>query len=397
MPRDKARADVTTSAMLSEYTLHEQLGRGSFGVVFKAVREGSDKPVAIKIVPTDKDYAALLSEIEILKSCDSPFITRYYGSAVSDGDIWIILEFCGGGSVSELISASTDRTLPLEFIVTVTAAVVAGLDYLHTKRLLHRDIKCSNILLTEEGAVKLADFGVCTQLNDTLAKRNTLIGTPFWMAPEVIKEDSYDFKADIWSLGISVIEMADGVPPFSHMHPMRAIFLIPMMNSPPKVRDETKFPQIMLDFIARCLTMNPDDRPSSRELLDFEFVKDEVDKLRAADGVSESLGTAVRAANVKLAEIRSKKAAKGNTSNDRSTNSHNSSGNPLFEDIHNEESFTYNPNDDLATDSESLGFSSQNFDGMADFYAMGELRSRATVGMLGMLGVHVDVFGASCG
>eukprot|EP00750_Incisomonas_marina_P018313 INCI2821.1.p1 GENE.INCI2821.1~~INCI2821.1.p1 ORF type:complete len:598 (+),score=103.43 INCI2821.1:2105-3898(+) len=371
--------DVPTTATLSEYTLQEQLGHGSFGVVYKAVREGHDKPVAIKIVPADKDYASLMSEIGILRSCDSPFITRYFGSAVSDGDVWIVLEFCGGGSVSELVSASPDRSLPLRFIATVTASMVAGLDYLHRNHLLHRDIKCSNVLLTEEGSVKLADFGVCAKLGDTVgAKQNTLIGTPFWMAPEVIREDFYDYKADIWSLGISVIEMADGAPPFSHMHPMRAIFLIPMMTSPPQVRDEANYPEEMLDFIAQCLSMTPDNRPSSQALVDHPFVKDDIVALRASDGVSEPLGEAVREANVKLAAIRSKKAKKhggggggggDDDDGDDGTPPHDSDGsytNPLFSDFQNAESFTYDPNDDLATTNNSLGI-----DGMADFYAMG--------------------------
>lgn len=363
--------EVPTTANLADYTLHEQLGHGSFGIVYKAFKEKNDKPVAIKIVPADKDVKALMDEIAALRACDSPFITRYFGSAVTEGDIWIILEYCGGGSVSELVSASTDKTLPLKFIRTVAAAMTAGLLYLHEKRLLHRDVKCSNVLLTEEGSVKLADFGVCTKLNDTLAKRNTLIGTPFWMAPEVIKEEFYDFKADIWSLGICVIEMADGVPPFSHMHPMRAIFLIPMMTTPPVVRDETKYPDEMKDFIAACCTIKCDDRPSSSDMIKHPFIAEELERLRKTDGVSEELGAAVREANVTLAAIRSKKAKNTNTDGGESkgsqsqTNSFVGGTQNAFFNVD-----TYHPSDDVMDTTGSFGSSSTGFDGVADFYAM---------------------------
>lgn len=368
--------DIQTTATLSDYTLHEELGRGSFGVVFKAAQKKKDKPVAIKVVPADKDVAALISEIDVLKSCDSVYITRYFGAAVSEGDIWIILEYCGGGSVSELITASPLRSLPLNFIRTITASCLAGLLYLHSNRLIHRDIKCSNILLTEEGAVKLADFGVCTRLNDTVAKHNTLIGTPFWMAPEVIKEVSYDYTADIWSLGISVIEMADGTPPFSHMHPMRALFLIPMMTTPPKVRDEADYPDDMLEFIAQCLILNCNDRPSSSDLISHSFVVDEVATLDANEGISEPLGIRVRESLEELTAIRSKKANKNNREGDegkggQDDSQSNSTGNPLFEDLA-LESFTYDPrDDDVSVQGSISGGSNNNFDGMADFYAMG--------------------------
>jgi serine/threonine protein kinase len=189
----------------------------------------------------------------------------------------------------------------------------------------------------------------------------------------VIKEIAYDYKADIWSLGITVIEMADGTPPFSHMHPMRAIFLIPMMTTPPKVRDEANYPQTMLDFIARCLTMNMNDRPSSADLMSHAFVAEEIARLDAKDGISEPLGVAVREANEKLAAIRSQKAKKSSNGQDKghgsdsgSQNSGDQGPNPLFQDLAVDIN-TYNPyDDDLSGDS-----AASNGDGMADFVAMG--------------------------
>lgn len=362
-------ADVPDSANLREYNLHEELGHGSFGIVYKAYNQTTSQVAAVKIVPADKDFAALISEIDILKSCDSKFITRYYGSGVADGNIWIVLEFCGGGSVSELISASPKKALDLGLIVTITASVTSALNYLHANKLLHRDVKCSNVLLTESGAVKVADFGVCTKLSDAVSKRNTIIGTPFWMAPEVIREESYDFKADIWSLGICVIEMADGAPPFSHMHPMRAIFLIPMMTSPPKLRDEDKYPSTMLDFIAQCLTMQASERPSSASLAGHAFVKNEIEKLNRSGGLSSELADAIQEAKVKLEAIREKKAKSSNkptTENADSTGSFHSQ--QIYYDEYDDDDFGLNINESNDTNSDS---SSNYFEGMADFQALG--------------------------
>jgi len=156
-------------------------------------------------------------------------------------------------------------------IATVLLDTLRGLEYLHVRRKIHRDIKAGNILLNSEGHAKLADFGVAGQLTDTMAKRNTVIGTPFWMAPEVIQEIGYDCAADIWSLGITALEMAEGKPPYGDIHPMRAIFMIPT-KPPPSFREPDQWSTDFIEFVNRCLVKNPDDRATATELLVHPFI-----------------------------------------------------------------------------------------------------------------------------
>ena len=168
------------------------------------------------------------------------------------------------------------------------AGTLLGLEYLHTIPLIHRDMKAGNVLLTDEGEAKLADFGVSTKLQHTLSKRNSVIGTPFWMAPEVIQQSDYVTSADIWSLGITAIELADGEPPYANIHPMRAIFMIPNKD-PPSVRDPTKWSANFVDFLAACLVKDAAKRPSATALLEHPFVASAAAEIRAAGGKSSVL------------------------------------------------------------------------------------------------------------
>merc|ERR1712223_1895690 len=164
------------------------------------------------------------------------------------------------------------KTLSEDEIATVLSDTLKGLEYLHLRKKIHRDIKAGNILLNTEGHAKPADFGVAGQLTDTMAKRNTVIGTPFWMAPEVIQEIGYDCVADIWSLGITALEMAEGKAPYAEIHPMRAIFMIPT-KPPPSFSQPDKWSPGFIDFVSRCLVKNPDSRGTASELLQHEFIK----------------------------------------------------------------------------------------------------------------------------
>jgi len=202
------------------------LGEGTYGQVWRGKNKKTGELVAIKIVPGEGDISALLCEADIQKDCEHNNIVRYLGSYEKDKQLWIVMELCEPGSVNDLM-IMTKCTLSEEQIRNIVAAVTISLGYLHDKKIIHRDIKSGNILLTMAGGVKIADFGVSAQLSSISSKRDTMIGAPFWMAPEVIKEEKYDSKADIWSLGISTIEMAEGRPPNSDIHPMRAIFMIP--------------------------------------------------------------------------------------------------------------------------------------------------------------------------
>lgn len=181
------------------------------------------------------------------------------------------MEYCGAGSVSDIMRLRK-KTLSESEIATILNDTLKGLEYLHLRRKIHRDIKAGNILLNSEGHAKLADFGVAGQLTDTMAKRNTVIGTPFWMAPEVIEEIGYDCVADIWSLGITALEMAEGKPPYGDIHPMRAIFMIPT-KPPPSFREPDRWSPEFIDFVSLCLVKNPEERATATDLLQHEFIK----------------------------------------------------------------------------------------------------------------------------
>ncbi|KAJ5066244.1 sterile20-like kinase isoform b-related [Anaeramoeba ignava] len=256
---------------LKDLQIIEQIGEGSYGTVHKARMIKSGDIVAVKKVPVEADLESIVKEISIMRQCHHENIVKYYDTYSKDNELWIVMEYCGGGSVSDIIE-TCDTTLNEEQIASVCKEVLLGLKYLHEIKKIHRDIKAGNVLLTDNGHSKLADFGVSGQISDTMLKRKTVIGTPYWMAPEVIQETGYDFKIDIWSLGITILELAEGNPPLSDTHPMRAIFLIPSRPSP-TFREPEKWSKTLKDFLALCLTKDPDKRPGAIELLEHEFIK----------------------------------------------------------------------------------------------------------------------------
>jgi len=270
MRRKDQTLPSTSSFGLKPSDLQKQqtIGKGSFGVVFKALNTKTGEIVAVKEInleESDDDLIAIQKEIDLQRSSQSQFVVQYYGCLLVKNKLWIVMEYMGGGSIRNILDV---RAIPEVDIAIILAQTLRALDFLHRGRKIHRDIKAANILLNNDGFAKLADFGVASSL-ESRNKAFTFVGTPFWMAPEVIQGVGYDEKCDIWSLGITAIEMATQMPPYSHLNPTQALLLIPQKD-PPTL--DAQFSSQFRDFVSKCLIKDPAQRPSAAELLQHPFI-----------------------------------------------------------------------------------------------------------------------------